>query len=204
MDVDARTMLRAGPAFAATFVVAAAIGRPFGHMPSPEAVERRLEQQRMRMLIGTWLESLAAFLLMVFSAGLASRLREAEGDGGPLPSMALAGGVGTSVLLLGRAAATAAAVERTGAEGARPETATFAIDLGNLMIGKMAPMTLAAMIGAAAIAGHRHRLFPRWCVWASGALTATLLSPVNFLFLVSGLMWAAVVGWLLGQERADG
>jgi len=201
IGVDERSMLRAGPAFVTALAAAAAIGRPFGHLPSPGAVVRGLEERRLRVLMGTWLESVAAFLLIVFSVGLYSRIRRTEAATTPFGSLGLAGGTATSVLLLGRAAATAAAAERVGSEGASPETATHAIDFGNLLIGKMAPVTLALMTGATTMAARRSDLLPPWIVRAGATLTAGLLSPVNFVFVIGGLAWVAVVGWVLGRTQ---
>jgi hypothetical protein len=200
MDIDGRSMLRAGPAFAAMLVVAAAVGRPFGHMPSPEAVERRFEQHRLRVLFGTWLESLAACLLAIFATGLHARVRAASSDAAPLASLALAGGTVTAGVLLGRAAVVAAAAERAGGEGATRETATLAVDVGNLLVGKMAPVGLALMTGATTMATRHSQLLPPWMARSGAALTAGLLSPVNFLFIVPSLVWVATVGWVL-QKR---
>ena len=115
--------------------------------------------------------------------------------------MALAGGVGAATLTLVRAASVAAAAERSGREGATPETATFAVDVGNLLIGKMAPVSVALVTGAATVAGRRDGLLPPWLVRATGALTVGLVSPVNFLFVAPCFAWVAVVGWLLGRPR---
>jgi hypothetical protein len=191
-------LLKTGPASVAVLVIAAAVGRPFGNLPQPDYVVAHLDENRMRVLIGTWMESIAALLLMTCSVGVAARLREVEGDRSPLASVALAGGVGTGTLLLARGAVVAAAAERTGAPGASAESATLAIDVGNLLIGKMAPVSLALVTGATAIAGGR--LTPPWFARATAALTVGLVSPLNFLFVIPGLLWMAGLGWWLGRD----
>ena len=192
-------LLQAGPGSLAVLVLAAVVGRPFGNLPEPDQVVAHLEGSRMRVLIGTWAESIGGALLVAFSVGLASRLRQADGDRSPLASAALAGGVTTGTLLLARGALVAAAAERAGTGGASPETATLAIDAGDLLIGKMAPVGLALVTGATAVAGRS--LTPRWFVRVTAVLTVGLLSPLNFLFVVPGLFWVAGLGWWLGQRR---
>jgi hypothetical protein len=108
--------------------------------------------------------------------------------------------VATSALLLGRAAAVGAAAERAASDGRSPEAGTLAVDTANLLIGKMAPVSLAIVTGSTTIVGRHHGLLPRWLVRAGGALTLGLVSPLNFLAIVPGLMWVAVVGWILGRE----
>jgi hypothetical protein len=195
-------LLRSGPASFAVLVLAAAVGRPFANLPPPDQVVAHLDESRMRVLIGTWVESIGAMLLMTFSVGVASRLREVEGNRSPLATVALAGGVGTGTLLLARGAVVAAAAERAGGAGASAETATLAIDVGNLLIGKMAPVSLALVTGATAIAGRR--LTPPWFARATAALTVGLVSPLNFLFVLPGLLWVAGLGWWLGRTSGSG
>ena len=194
-------LLMAGPASLAILIAAAAIGRPFGNLPAPDQVVQRLERDRMRVLVGAWLESIGAGLLTLFSIGLAARIRERDGGRTPLGPIAVAGGVGTGTLLLVRAAAVAAAAERGPAEGDTAQTATLAIDIGNLLVGKMAPVSLALVTGAATIAGRRYALMPPWLARVTVALTAGLLSPINFVFIAPGLVWVATIGWLLGRDH---
>ena len=200
--LDERRMLRAGPAFVALTVLAAITGRPFGHLPAPAVVERTLAEHRLRILAGTWLESVSASLLIIYSVGLGSRLRREDAPGaGLLGSLGLVGGTTTGALLLCRAAATAAAAERVGSDGSRADLVTQAIDYGNLLIGKMAPMSLALLTGATAVSGRRSGLLTPWMVRVTAGLTAGLLSPVNFVFIAPGLAWTGVVGWALSRER---
>jgi hypothetical protein len=155
----------------------------------------------MRVLVGAWLESIGAGLLTLFSIGLAARIRERDGGRTPLGPIAVAGGVGTGTLLLVRAAAVAAAAERGPAEGDTAQTATLAIDIGNLLVGKMAPVSLALVTGAATIAGRKYALMPPWLARVTVALTAGLLSPINFVFIAPGLVWVATIGWLITSNE---
>lgn len=194
-------LLKSGPASFVVLLIAAAVGRPLGNLPRPDQVVAHLDENRVRVLSGTWMESIGALLLMTFSVGVAARLREVDGDQSPLASVALAGGVGTGTLLFARGAIVAAAAERTGTGGAFAETATLAIDVGNLLIGKMAPVSLALVTGATAIAGRT--LTPRWVARATAALTVGLVSPLNFLFILPGLLWVAGLGWWLGRTSGS-
>jgi len=206
-----------GPGALLTLVLASIISRPFGNLPHPDIVVDRLRRHRLRILLGTWLESLGAAILLAFTAGLTARNRALEAEanpdtasgidryvdiGGvsPAEAMTLAGGIGAGVLVLGHGAAVAAATERAGREGASVETATAAIDLGNILVGKMAPMAMALMVAGTLAAERRSPRLPGWLRQASAALLVGLASPLNFVFIIGGFGWAALIGLAIRRE----
>jgi hypothetical protein len=203
-DRLSRLLLWCGPGSIAALVIAASMSRPLGNLPAPERISRQMTEQRIPALLGTYVQTVASFLLLAFSAGLWSRLRAGETGAAPLSTLALAGGTVTGALMLGSAAAVGAATERAGRPGSGTETSVYAVDLSNMLMGKAAPVSMAAMTGATALVAHRSGIFPAWLTAASGGLTIGLLSPVNFVFVVVGALWIALVGAVLGRDRGGG
>lgn len=189
------------PAAFAFLAASAAIGRSLSHLPAPERTISNAQQNRWGVLIGGYMATVASLLLLVFSARLRERLKADQAEVGLLPDLAFGGGVATSVLLGGASMLPVAIAERGPIDGRiSPDVAAFANDVGTLMMGKVAPMTMAAMTGATTLVAHQQRTLPRWLTGSGAAITIGLLSPLNFLFVVFGLIWIAVLGAVLATQ----
>ena len=204
MDRDrmGRWMLWCGPASLAALIAAAVVSRPFGNLPDPETVVEQARERRIPMLLGSWLQSLAGAMLIVFSVGLWARLRDAEGAPAVASSLALAGGAASGAMVMVSASAVAAVAERGGRPGSTAESAAASVDLSNMLMGSATPISLAVATGATTVVAARTGVLPRWLQAASGGLTVGMLSPVSFVFVVGGFIWVAVVGAILGRERS--
>jgi hypothetical protein len=189
-----------GTAALAFLAASAAMARSPTHLPEPARIVTNAQQNRWGVLSGGYMATVAS-LLLVFSARLRERLKADQGKAGVLPDVAFGGGVATSVLLGGASMLPVAIAERGPIDGRiSPDVAAFANDVGSLMMGKAAPVTMAAMTGATTLVAHQQRTLPRWLTGSGAAITIGLLSPLNFLFVLFGLIWIAVLGAVLATQ----
>lgn len=151
------------------------------------------------------------FFFLWFLGVLHGLLRRAEGDGSPLASVALAGGIVFIALSAAGFAAEVlypAAVSRFGDFG--PDGRPFV--LASLALASwlyhFCQAGASALIGATSLVALRTGLLPRWLALAG--LVVAALTLLHFVFpllgALSGLLWIAVVSVLMlsGGVRASG
>jgi len=143
--------------------------------------------------VGTYVFLLGVFALFWFVAFIHGLLREAEGHGGWLSSVAFGGGIVWAGLWLITAAVIIAHEAPTGAAAA--ET----LDAIMWRIGGAFGPAVASFVGATSLVGLRHGVLPRWLSWGGLVLAAVqVLSGFlgGFLVLVARA-WALVVAVVL-------
>jgi hypothetical protein len=139
--------------------------------PTPQIVSE-LADDRAGLAAGAYLTGFASFLFIVFTAGLATRLRAAEPERGPSLLVAL-GGLGTSVLLIASSGVTLAMVE-TADEGREPAAVRALLELDNVFFIGIG-FTLAALYVGAAASVLANQSLPRWLAWVAAALAAVFV-----------------------------
>ena len=110
-----------------------------------------------RIQTGMVLLSLGLFFLLWFIGSLRSAIATAEGPGGRLASIAVAGGAVTAVFFVFAVSATATAAFHP--QDVDPNLTRALNDLGALSAAPTAA-GVAALFGATAIAGYRHGALP--------------------------------------------
>jgi hypothetical protein len=70
-------------------------------------------------------------------------------------------------------------------------------DFWGQIMGQMFAISLAVLIGAAAVVSLRTALFPAWFGWASAVVAIGLLTPFAYIVLALAVVWLVVVSiWL--------
>ena len=182
-----------------------ALGDPYDPAtePNPEqpaaALADALVQNRGDARLGAYLMLLGVFFLLWFVAYLHGRLREAEGEGGWIASVALGGGlVAAAVILLG--ASIGFASSELASYGADTQVAkTFFVwgwDAANI-----AAPPLIALVASTTIVAIRFGLFASWFRWFGAIWTALLLmllvSNTAGLGAMLALVWIFVASLVL-------
>ena len=190
-----------GAGFAVCMVAGALLsGGTLAYLPPADEIVAAYARDTARILIGTYVLCFGALLLVVHSVGVRDMLGNAAGRPGTLGSLAVAGGSIAAALIIVGASTTFAGTERAAATGI-PEGAAVALsDLNGVVLGKAFPMSFALLVGATAVAAWQSQLLPRWLTWASALLTVGLVSPFMWAFVVLVVVWAPLVGFLLGRS----
>jgi hypothetical protein len=151
---------------------------------------------------GVYLGELSAFFLFWFAGSLRSALHEQENEAGQISTVAFGGGVAAGVVLLVVFASASAALGRAGALGGiSTEGAVTLHELRSALLGEALPVSLAIMVGAAALAAFYTKAFPAWFGWLSGVVALICLSPIGFAGQIAALVWIAAVSIWLAVRR---
>lgn len=167
-------------------------------MPPERDIVAHLHEGPVRVMTAAYLGVLAALALVWFSGSLYKSIRRIDDDGGRLSTLALAGGVLASALLVVGRAATVAAAERVWITGSmEPGAAAALFDISAIAIGNGAPIGMGVLIGASAIASLRTEGQYRWTGWVSLLIALGLVSPYGWAVLAVALLWVLVAGiWI--------
>ncbi len=175
-------------------------GRVEPNDPAAE-VARQLVEDRGRISAGILLTLFSLFFLVVFVSWLHRWLRDAEGEGGWLATLALVGGVLLAAML---SVVTLLSIAATVLEGYGddPVIARTLLVLQWQAVA-VAFVPSAAFVGGVALVGHTTGYLPRWLNY-SGLVIAVglLIPPVAFLpFLLSSLWTGMLAVMLLQRSR---
>ncbi|HVL28509.1 MAG TPA: DUF4386 family protein [Acidimicrobiales bacterium] len=168
--------------------------------PAPD-IARELADQRGQISAGILLTLFSLFFFIVFLSWLHRWLRDAEGEGGWVATVALVGGV-LLVAMLSLVTLLAIAASVLDDYGADPVIARTLLVLQWQAVA-VAFVPSAAFIGGTAFVGHTTGVLPRWLNY-SGMIIALglLLPPIAFLpFLLSSLWTGMVAVMLLQRSR---
>lgn len=169
---------------------------------SAEVIARELVAERGRVSAGILLTLFSLFFLVVFVSWLHSWLREAEGEGGWLATLAFAGGV-LLVAMLSIVIVLEFAFTVLEDYGPDPVIARTLLVLQWQVIA-IVFVPAAAFIGGTSMVGSTSGQLPRWLSFSGMAIALGLLiPPLAFLpFLLSNL-WTGLLAVFLFQ-RARG
>lgn len=186
-----------GVAFALLVVVWAVLTHVPAAVDAPDHVLDLYDEPRVRAqaFAGALVLAVSAPCFVGFLADLVTLLRKADGSDGPLPTVALCGGIGFLALTL--AAGTLFVVlpnliafDEVSAD-VDPDIASVTVQVGYLLLFVYATVTAIGLVLATSVLGLRTRLLPRWLGLAGYLLSGLLL--VGFsgppLFLL--LLWIA-------------
>lgn len=178
----------------------------YDYLPPAEKVAGFLTGDSSRISTGAYIGSISAFFLIWFSGSLRSALMEREGSTNRLSTVAFGGGVAAAAVMGVSFSAILSAAQRAAAAGGiSPIGAVTMFDFWGQAIGQMFAVSLAVLIGAAAVVSLRTGLFPAWFSWASGLVAFGLLSPIAYFVLFFAMAWLLVVSvWLYVLGAAQG
>jgi len=187
------------------FVVVAALLVNKGFLPSAEDLQAFFTEEATQIQVAGYLGVLSAVFLIWFAGSVRHSLRPAEGDTGRLSAVAFGGGAVGGGLVAVAFSILAVGGARGGAEGGiGVEAATITYDLYGSVFGVALPVTLAALIGAAAVVAFRTGTWPTWLAWTSAILAVGSISPIAYIFIGIDLLWILIVSiWLFSRERAQ-
>jgi hypothetical protein len=185
----------AGLAAAVTFVVGVAFAAN-----SPDSTDSDAKVlawyanhgHRVAVIVGAYLLAFCGLFLIWFAAGLRERLLAAEGPGGRLANVAMAGAV-LCVAGIWVGAAGMAAVPAGQSFGGTPlsnaDVARFLPSVGFGMILLFGMFGAIALIDAASIVILRTGVLPRWLAWLGFVCAVVLLFGVVFLPVIALPIW---------------
>jgi len=170
----------------------------------PGGVTARLAEQTTTMYVFHTFTTLGAVLLVVFSAGLHRRLAAALPGSSLLPTIALAGLVGTAVVSIMGSGLDTEFMMGIPQEGAVQDANAA---MFNHWIGTIPWLwTLSGLSGLAVYAAHRLGGVPRWIGLVGlvlGGLTLLLgVSPLQYMAGMTGPLWLLVtaIGFVVGDK----
>jgi hypothetical protein len=170
---------------------------------SAAAIARELVADRGRVSAGILLTLFSLFFFLVFLSWLYRWLREAEGEGGWLSTLALVGGV-LMVAMLSVVVLLSIGTTVLESYGPDPVIARTLLTLQWQAVA-IAFVPTAAFVGGTGLVGYTTGALPRWIVYSGLAIGATLLiPPLAFLpFLLSSL-WIGMLAVVLLQRSRLG
>lgn len=196
-----------GVTFALLVVVWVALTRAIAAIDAPNHVLDVYDDPSVRVqtFIATLVLAIAAVCFLAFLSDLVNLLRRAGGSDGPLPTLALAGGVGFLVMLLSAGCMFVVLPNLITfdevSDQLDPDIAAVTVQVGYLLMSVYATAAAIGMVLSTSIIGRRTDLLPRWLCRAGYVLCGLLLlgfSGPPFLLL---LIWIAGIGIVLGPRR---
>lgn len=199
---ESRVAPLSGVLFALLLIAGFVVDPNTEFMPPEGDIVAHLQEGPVRVMTAAYLGLLAAVALVWFSGTIYKSIRRIDDDGGRLSALALAGGVFASALLAVGGVATIAAAERVWVTGViEPGAAASLLDIAGIAIGNGAPVGLAVLIGASAIASLRTEGPYRWTGWASLLIALGLVSPYGWVVLAVAVLWVlAAAIWMYRAE----
>ncbi len=179
-------------------IIGAVVISNYDYLPPAEEVADYLNGNPTRVSTGAYIASISAFFLIWFAGSVRSALIEREGGIGRLSTVAFGGGVAAAVAMGTSFTAILSAGLRAGAPGGiTPIGAVTMFDFWGQVMGQMFAISLAVLIGAAAVVSLRTSMFPAWFGWASALVAFGLLTPFAYFVLAFAVVWLSLVSiWL--------
>lgn len=194
-----------GVAFFVLVVAAGLLVNNYTDLAPAEELQAFFTDGATRIRVAGYLGVLSAVFLIWFAGSVRHSLRPAEGDTGRLSAVAFGGGAVGAGLVAVAFSILAAEAGRSGRYGGiGPDAATLTYDLYGSILGVALPLTLAALIGAAAVVAFRTRTWPTWLAWTSAIVAVGSISPVSYIFIGIDVLWILIVSiWLFTRERTQ-
>jgi len=188
--MTARLTALAGTAFVVLYVAAFTLGIEVGH-GDREILEHYADSgHRTREVVAFFFIAAAALALIVFAAGLRSRIASSEAHTGSLAAVAWAGGVAAGALVLAANAVSRATAFAAMDDDFRldPDSRRLLEDTGFLLFvsGALAAILLVVAVSLAAL---RLNVLPRWLGWAGFVVALLLPLAIAFVGFLVFLLW---------------
>ena len=165
---------------------------------SAEEIAAHFTENKDSIIAGVLVQALSLVALLYFAGYLRRVLRVAEGEGGVLATVALAGAI---VLAVGAAIdATLSAALAESSENVDPLAiqalqALWENDFVPLMVG------MVTFLSATGLSIIRHRALPSWLGWVPLALIVSLLiagfTEIEIFFAIGAALWVLVLSGIL-------
>jgi hypothetical protein len=163
--------------------------------PPAEVLANIVAKNEPMFFLGRTLGLLSLMCLFVFSAYVATRLRQVRGSESMAPYIALGAGAMAAALSAGSAVFQLGLVDREGA-GSDPELAVTLLAMGHGF--EIAFIPLGILLGAIAVEGIRGTIVARWLGWSAAALAVGMI--VGYLVDQAAetplVFFAAMLTWL--------
>jgi hypothetical protein len=208
-----------GIAFVALFVIgyALAAGGNVDLDGTAAEVSARYDDNQTVLFASERILVLAGFFLLVFTGGLGSALRRAEGTGGWLPGLATLSGAASAVLLLAAVGFAGVEVhegvcahdptpsECTGAERSLDPGAFSLLQNLNFEFLVLAAIPFSVLLFATAIVVRRTQVLPPWVGTTAGVLgvlfpIATIVKFAALVLYVPFLAWVVAASVLVARR----
>jgi hypothetical protein len=188
-----------GVAAAVLIVGSALIINNYQFMPPAEDVADFYQTNPVRIMVGAYTGTLAAFFMLWFAGSVRETLRASGND--RLGLIAFGGGtLASGMILLGYLAQIAGADRARIHDSISPDTAATLFDMSGLAVGTGGAIGMAALIGAFGVAAFTEGSQPRWLGITSVLIGIGLISPINSVLLALGIVWVPVVSVRLYRE----
>ena len=163
---------------------------------NPADVLRWYQDESNTILSGGFIFELGGLFFIIFLAALVSRLWWVEGGTGFLSVIALAGGIGTALFIMGTPTADMAGA--LAESDLSPEAAQALNTLDNVFF-IVAELSAALFVAAVGLLALKVPALPNWLGWISLVLALWLLiPPIGWAGLIFGLpLWILIVAVLL-------
>jgi len=171
----------------------------------PEAIASFYTDKGTDLLPSGLCYLLGGVFLIWFVGTLRSHLSLAEGGTGRLASIAFGGGIAATALLWASAATEVVAALRVEENGSiDPAAATVYSDLSSILFGAAAPMGMAVLLGASALAAFRFGALPKWLGGLAAVIAVGCLIPfISYFVIIISFFWVGVTGVVLYLKTAQ-
>ena len=193
------------PASGIVFFILAVLGTFVSNADSPDFVAPSSDWAAFfnahadRITWGGIVTMTSAFFLLWFLGSLTSTLGAAEGGDRRVTSIARAGGVAGSALLLASGAIMSVGGFRVDDQNSiSDQLAAAYADLSTAMGFIASPYAFAALVGATAVISLRTGVLPMWLAWVSVLVAIGMLVPfISWALLLVFPIWVLIVSILL-------
>lgn len=190
-----------GVAFVVLAVIGFAVGGepPSSDDPAQEIVAHYADNSDS-IVVGAALVGLGAVFLVFFGGYLRKVLAEAEGPGGILSAVSLAGAA-----LLAMGAAIDSTISIALAESAEDIEPAAVQALQALWDNDWIPVALGieVFLLATGLSIVRHRALPAWLGWVAIVLVVLGATPLGFIAFLAGGIWILIVSVMLALRARD-
>ena len=196
---------RLAPAAGIAYALLAFLGSsllPIGKVQPQDttaAIAHRFTEDRGRVSAGVLLLLFSLFFLMVFVAWLHRWLREVEGPGGWLATLALIGG---ALMVATMSLTVLLSIAGTVLDDYGPD----AVIARTLLVLQWQAVAIAfvptaAFIGATSLVGFGREVLPKWLTYSGVAIAlGLLLPPIAFLPFLLSTLWTGMLAVFLLQR----
>jgi hypothetical protein len=187
-----------GLAFLVFVIIAAIVAGepPDADSPVEEIVDHYVDNEGS-VIVGAALSAVAALFLVFFGGYLRAVLREAEGPGGVLSPLVLAG---TVIIAVGGTIDATISIALAGAVEDIEPSAVQALQA--LWDNDFLPILLGTQVFviSTGLSIVRHGALPKWLGWVLLVIAVLGFTPIGFIALFGAALWVGVVSVMLAAR----
>lgn len=157
----------------------------------------------VRLALATSVSLISLVFLAWFLSVLRSVLLAREGSTGNLGAAVFGGGMAALGLLAAGFAFSGAGALRALNNSVSPDIAVVFYDGGGVLAGLAAPVAMAVMLAATAMAIRRLELLPSWFGWVTAVLAVVgVIGPLAWSLLLLFPLWVILAAILLARQAS--